>query len=307
MSRNSNQGITRKTLESYENQCAALGEDWRRLQDLLRACRDSSADQDQLEGTYISLRSNLACDYPILTYWRDGGYGLTPGINRLLDGAPDLSALVDGVRRPDCPVQRWWKTVADALDKVTDDLGRARIQLEQGKEAILPPELLRHDTHVPFPIRKVLRSIALVAGCVLVVGTLYVMRNFLGFWAPEAGSGLVVTEDMPDEVKIQGVLNLMNDAFRTNDLDRFMTVFANDFRDEEGNGRTALRVALQALKQKGEFQTVYLDWSRFRITERNGLLDVRPIYVEIPDDRFSIHLGFKPYGDKLLIATGSST
>lgn len=307
MSRKAHPGINEQTLREYEEQCAGLGEDWRRLQDLLRACQDASADQDQLEGRYISLRSNLSCDYPILTYWRDGGYGLTAGINRLLDGAPDISALINAARQPDNTVQRWWKAVAEALDKVTRDLNHARSQLEQGKDAVLPPELLRHDTHVPFPIRKILRGMAIVVGCVLAATTFYVMRNFLGFWAPEAGSALVVTEDMPDEVKIQGVLGLMNEAFRANDLDRFMTVIANDFRDDEGNGRTALRVALQALKEKGEFQTVYLDWSRFRITERNGLLDVRPIYVELPDDRFSIHLGFKPYGDKLLIATGSST
>ena len=170
----------------------------------------------------------------------------------------------------------------------------------------LPPELLVHATHVPFPIRKLLKVLGTIAAVLLVAGTLYVMRNFLGFWAPEAGAGLAV-EGMTEAEQIEAVLVTMNEAFKNNDVDQFMTVIADDFQDEEGNGKTKLRVALQAFKETGELARASVNWSRMTITERDGLIDVRPVYIVAPDGELTIFLGFKPYrGGKLLIATGSA-
>ena len=96
-------------------------------------------------------------------------------------------------------------------------------------------------------------------------------------------------------------------AVGLNDVDQFMTVIADDFQDEEGNGKTKLRVALQAFKETGELAGASVNWSRMAITERDGLIDVRPVYIMAPDGEITIFLGFKSYrGGKLLIATGSA-
>jgi len=185
-------------------------------------------------------------------------------------------------------------------------LQAAEKQLAAGKSVELPPELLVHDTHVPFPLKKVLKVCGAAAAIVILAGTLYVMRNFLGFWAPGAGSGIVVTEGMTDEQQIEAVLVIMNEAFRRNDVDMFMTVIADDFRDEKGNGKTVLRVALQAFKERGEFGQASVNWSRMGVSDQGAYIDVRPVYIVTPGDELSIHLGFKSYGGKLLIATGSA-
>lgn len=301
------QGITPEELATYEKQCSDLARDWQRLWALIGQYRGPDAHSDALEIEFLGLRSTLSCDYPILAYWRKGGYGLSAGINRMMAGSPTLRSLAESAGPPESRTNQQWRAVDEALGKVTDALQNARRALSEGKPAELPAELLQHDTYVPFPVRKVLKGIAVIASVVLVAGTLYFMRNFLGFWAPEAGSGIAVTDSMTDAEKVEAALVAMARAFRDNDVDQLMAVVADDFRDDEGNKKTALRVALQAYKESGKFGSVTMDWSRIRITPQGDMLDVRPVYIVTPDERISIHLGFKPYRGKLLIATGSST
>ncbi|MBL7649229.1 MAG: hypothetical protein JNK74_23875 [Candidatus Hydrogenedentes bacterium] len=300
------QGIAPDVIASYKAQCAALSEDWQRVHALLDAYHAFGADRESLELEYMALRSKLSCDYPVLSYWRKGGFGLSAEINRTLALGSSLASLSESSGASCGTVQKHWQAAWTALRKVMDVLQGAERQIAEGKPAELPPELLVHATHVPFPIRKVLKVLGTVAAVLLVAGTLYVMRNFLGFWAPGAGAGLAV-EGMTNAEQIEAVLVTMNEAFKNNDVDRFMTVIADDFQDEEGNGKTKLRVALQAFKEAGELARASVNWSRMTITERDGLIDVRPVYIEAPDGELTIFLGFKSYrGGKLLIATGSA-
>jgi len=300
------QGISAGVLESYEEQCNALARDWKRMGGLIDQCRDPNANREQLEGDFLALRSSLSCDYPILTYWRKGGFGLTAGINRMLSGSPTLADLVESAGANNGHASGDWQSVWNSLEKVLGALAEARRTLNAGGEAHLPAELIQHDTHVPFPIKKVLAVLGAAVAVVAILVSVYFMRNFLGFWAPGAGDGIVVTEGMGDEEQIESILMIMSRAFRQNDVDLFMTVIADDFADEEGNSKRALRIALQAYKETGEFGQVSVDWSRMRVTERGELLDARPVYIVTPDDKLVIYLGFRAYGGKLLVVTGSA-
>ena len=300
------QGISSDVIASYRSQCAVLSQDWQRVHELLDAYHAPDADRESLELEYMALRSKLSCDYPILSYWRKGGFGLSAGINQTLALGSSLASLSESSGASCGTVQRHWQAAWTSLRKVMEVLQGAERQIAEGKPAELPPQLLVHSTHVPFPLRKVLKVLGSIAAVLLIAGTVYVMRNFLGFWAPEAGAGLAV-EGMTDAEQIEGVLVTMNEAFKNNDVDQFMTLIADDFKDEKGNGKTALRVALQAFKESGELEKASVNWSRMAIQEREGLIDVRPVYIVAPDGEIVIYLGFKPYrGGKLLIATGSA-
>jgi len=300
------QGVSPEDLTSYQEQCAAVSRDWQQLAQLIENYSAPEADRKRLEDDFVGLRCTLSCDYPILTYWRKGGYGLSAGIQRMMDGAPTLETLSDPSGTARGKVQEQWQTVWDALEKINGALKSAQQAIQNGKEPQLPRELLRHDIHVPFPIKRVLKFLGLAALVLVSLATLYFMRNFLGFWAPGAGDGLAVTDEMTNEQKIEVALITMSRAFQQNDVDLFMTVVADDFRDEEGNGKRALRVALQAYRETGEFGSVSMDWSRMRITERDGILQASPVYIVAPDGRLTIFLGFRDYRGKLLIATGSA-
>lgn len=306
MAKKRDQGVREADLASYEQQCAALAKDWQRLRALIEAYHAPDADRERLEMEYLAIRSALSCDYPVLSYWRKGGYGLTAGINRMMAGSPALRALAESARASEGRVNQTWNAVWASLGQVSAALRDARAALEAGKEVRLPAELLQHDTHVPFPVKKVLSGLGIAMALVLAAGSLYFLRHFVGVWAPGAGAGIVVSAGMTDEEQIEAVLGTMAHAFEQNSVDQFMTVIADDFVDEDGNGKRALRMALQAYKESGDFAQVAMDWSRVQITERGELLDVRPVYIITPDERIAIHLGFKPYRGKLLIATGSS-
>lgn len=300
------QGVSPEDLSSYVQQCGAVSRDWQRLGQLIEAYRAPDADRQRLEDEYVGLRCTLSCDYPILTYWRKGGYGLSAGIQRMMDGASTLETLASSAGPVHGKVQERWQSVWASLEKIRAALQTAQESLRAGKEPQLPSELLRQDIHVPLPVKKILKTLGAMALVVLALATLYFMRNFLGFWAPGAGEGLAVTDEMTPDQKIEVALITMSHAFQQNDVDLFMTVVADDFRDEKGNGKRALRAALQAYRETGEFGAVYVDWSRMRVTERDGLLSASPIYIVAPDGRLTIFLGFRDYRGKLLIATGSS-
>lgn len=304
--KNKAQGVSGEALASYQQQCAAIAQDWARLRAIIDAGSRPDADKGQLESELIALKSRLACDYPLLTQWRKGGYGLSTGINKMLAGITSLSSLVDSGRNPESRVNRTWRDVQTSLQKVSETLRAAQSQLAKGKPAFLPDDLINEVTHRRFPVKKILKIAGISVAVIMVLAAVYVMRNFLGFWAPGAGDGIIVDASMSAEDKIRSVLVIMSEAFKQDDVDMFMTVIANDFKDEEGNGKTALRVALQAYHEKGDYKKVTVDWSGMELLDKDGFLYARPIKIRTDDGELTIHLGFKEYGGKLLVATGSA-
>lgn len=305
-SRKKAHGVSEDELNSYQQQCAAIAKDWARLQALIGTYSQPGAPKEEMEWELIALKGRLACDYPVLTHWRKGGFGLSAGINKMLTGATNLSSMADSASNPESRVNRTWREVQSSLQQVQQTLSTARTQLERGKEAVLPDALFEEQTHRAIPWKKIARGAAIILGVVVLVFTLYVMRNFLGFWAPEAGEGLIVDESMSNEDKINSVLVILNESFKRDDVDMFMTVFADDFKDDEGNGKTAMRIFMQAYHEKGDFKQVTMNWSDMRLAEEDGYIVARPIRVQVPDEEIIVHLGFKAYRGKLLIATGTA-
>lgn len=300
------QGVSPEALANYQRQCQAIASDWQRLHALARAYHQPEVNKEQLEWDLIAIKSRLSCDYDVLTRWRKGGYGLTGGVNKMLANTANLASIADAAPNPESRFNQTWKEVHGALQKVGGALQAAQAQYQRGKPAVLPAELLEQDLRRPFPVKKIFKWAGVVMAVLLFAGGMYVMRNFFGFWAPGAGAGIVVNDAMSDEDKIESVLVIMNEAFVQDDVDMFMTVVADDFRDDEGNGKTALRVFMQAYHEQGDFKAVRVDWSQMKLSEEDGYIFARPIMITTVDDNFSIHLGFKSYGGKLLIATGTA-
>jgi hypothetical protein len=294
-------------LNQYQRECAGLAEDWSRLRALVEAFPKEGANKAQLEGEFIALRSRLSCDYTVLTRWRKGGYGLTAGVHKMLASTTTLSDAASNATHPESRFNRTWRDVHSSLTQIATVLQGAQARVQAGKPATLPPDLLEDDSRPPFPIWKVLKITGILVAVVLLAAGAYVLRNFFGFGAPGAGEGIVVDASMSDEDKIRSVLTIMNEAFIQDDVDMFMTLIADDFEDEEGNSKTALRVALQAYHEQGDFGSVRADWSNMELLEKDGYIYARPVVITTVDDEFAIYLGFKPYRGKLLIATATST
>lgn len=295
-----------KEIDAYDSQFTAFQADWRRLYALAQDFSRPGADRRALEMELIQLKAKISCDYPTLPRWFGGRDECSDGIGRILTSGTTLESLAQGVRDGG-RICRDWLAVDQSLGSVRQNLGTAREQLQRGKSVNIADNFFVPPHQRPINWRKILVRCAVVGAVLLLSGSAWVARNFLGVGAPEAGDGIVETASMADQEKVVTILAVMNESFVLGDVDRFMTVIANDFSDDAGNGRRALRAVLQAYHTSGSFQQAWVDWSRTEVVKSGEWLYASPVVIKTrvaEEEDLYIRLGFKEYRGRWLIASG---
>ena len=291
-------------IDKYMSQFNAFRADWRRLHDLLQISLRPGADRGALETEFIRLRSKLSCDYPTLPRWFGGRDDISCGIGRILANGTSLEALADGLRRGG-RTREDWNTVGQTVDTVCSELGRARAALQNGKGGDRVDNFFTPPGRRRVPFKKIAARVATVLGVVALAGTVYVMRTYLGYWAPEPGAGIEINASLEDSQKVDAILAVMTRACAQADVDMFMTAIARDFRDDAGNGRRALRVIVQAYNAAGRMEHAWLDWKRTRVTRQDEWVYATPVLIRSnleDEDLITLRVGFKQYGDRWLVA-----
>lgn len=292
-------------IEDHESQLAAFQMDWRRLRGIMEAFAHPGADRSALELELIQLKNKISCDYPTLPRWFGGRDELSTGLGRFLAEGASLEGLAAGLRAGG-RIGRDWLAVEESISKVRGELGVAREHIRQGKSVNLVDDFFVPAHRRPYPWRKILRRVAVLLAVVFCFGTAWALRTVLGVGAPGAGEGIVEMASMEDGQKAVTLLAVMNESFRQNDLDRFMTVIASDFEDDAGNGRRALRAVLAAYQAAGHFEKAWVDWDRAEFTRQGDWVHASPVVirteVEGEEDLF-IRVGLREYrGGRWLIA-----
>lgn len=144
------QSVSAEELADITRQCAALHEDWHRFYQLAAAPPATDAVQRQL--AFIQLQSRFSCDYPILSRWRSGNFGLASAIGKLVARAGTLEAFSQEARQGDGPLVRDWREVNEAIAKVRALLDAAREQAQKGGAIKLPKELSVEIVREPWPV-----------------------------------------------------------------------------------------------------------------------------------------------------------
>jgi hypothetical protein len=295
------QGTTSQAIEKYCALCRALQADWRRIHKLLQAFLDPGADRRKLEAELLRLKSKIATEYPTLPSWFGGTDGASNGLGRILDSSSSLASLSGGGR-----TQGDWKSVDDSIGRIRNKLVSARADAGRGKDVKLPHGFIIQRVRKPFPIKKVLQRLSIVAAVCLVFGGAYFLRYFVGVGAPPPGAGLEIPASLADEEQAEAILMVMNEAFVQGSVDTFMTTIARDFTDDEGNGRRALRIVLQAFHTRGEFVLARVIWGRATYTRSGDWIYANPVIiranVEGEEDLY-LKMGFKQKGGKWLISS----
>jgi len=296
---------TAKEIDDYDSQFTAFQSEWRHLRTLAHAFSQPGADRRALEMELIQLKARISCDYPTLPRWFGGRDECSDGIGRILAIGVTLESLAQGVRDGG-RIGRDWLAVDQSLGSVRQSLGTAREQLQRGKSVSIADNCFVPPHQRPVNWRKILTRVAVLGGVLLLSGSAWFARNFLGVGAPEAGDGIVETASMEDREKVTTILAVMNESFVLGDVDRFMTVIANDFADDGGNGRRALRTVLQAYHTSGSFQQAWVDWSRTEVVKTGDWLYASPVVIRshAEEEDLFIRLGFKEYRGRWLIASG---
>lgn len=293
-------------IDTYESQFAAFQADWRRMYAIVQAWSQPGADRQALDVELIQLKSKISCDYPTLPRWFGGRDEMSSGIGRFLQGGVTLESLAQGMQSGG-RLCREWLAVDESIGGVRQELGAARALIRQGKSVNIADDFFVPPHRRRINWKRILVRGAIVCGLLFFFGSAWVARNVFGVGAPEAGAGIVETASMVDHEKIVTILSVMNEAFVRGDVDMFMTTIANDFSDDAGNGRRALRAVLQAYHASGSFQQAWVDWSRTEVVKQGEWLFASPVVIrtkaEKEEDLF-IRLGFKEYRGRWLIASG---
>lgn len=291
-------------LEEYTKQFTAFRADWRRIGELVQASLHPGADRGALETELIQLKSKISCDYPVLPRWFGGRDEISTGLGRILSNGTSLAALADGIRNGG-RMGLDWSTIDQSAARTYQDLERARTAMQNGKSTAIVSGFFVPPAKKRWNFEKILLRTGIACLILFVAATGYVMRNFLGFWAPPAGSGIEVNASLDDEQKVVSILSVMNEACVQGSVDKFMTTIANDFSDDEGNGRRALRVILQTYQTTGNMQQAWVDWKRTNVTRKDEWLYATPVVFRSEaegEDDIIVRLGFKQYGERWLIA-----
>ena len=188
-------------LTDISRQCAALHEDWQRFYHMAAAPPTPDASQQQL--AFIQLQSRLSCDYPILSRWRKGNFGLASSIGKLVAQAGTLEAFAHEARAGDGPLVREWRAVNDSIAKVRGLLDRARDQAKQGKPVALPKEIAEPKVREPLPWDIIMRRTGIVCAvlaCGMVVYILarpFVLETTLFKWLDRSYTAWQLRGGMP--------------------------------------------------------------------------------------------------------------
>lgn len=279
--------------------------DWLRFNQLIVAYPNANSNKAQLEHHFLQVKSKLARDQQVIRHRLGSDCKFSPDIVNIISSATTLSAIFQqsevAVRKLQSEWHRAYITVNETIGNLEDKRRRA----EQGERVSVGGLLVQTKVRKPFPWRKVLLATAATTLIVLAGGTVYVMRHFLGFWAPGAGEGIVVAKTMTDEEKIHVLVGTLQKAIENGDVDTILSAFSDSYSDAAGRGKTEARAFLQAYRIQGGFEGAKLDISAMKIQIDGDRAVVGPIHFIGPRDQGTFVSGVQREGERWLIYSGT--
>jgi hypothetical protein len=290
-----------EVLERYIEKCREFLSDWLRFNQVLMAYAAAGQNKGQLEVMFLQLKSKLARDHHVVRERLGADCKFSPDIINIVSGATNLEGIYAqsevAIRKLQSEWHRAFITVNETIGNLEDKHKRALA----GERVNVGGLWIQAKVRKPFPLKQVLIGSGALAGVIVIVGGLYVMRVFLGFWAPGAGDGLTVTAEMTDEEKIRVMMDTMKKAVETADIDLMMTAYSDRYSDDGGRGKTQVRALLQAYKLDGGFNGAIIDHSRAELVLDGNRARIGPVEFIGPKDQVTLNVAGEKEGDKWLI------
>lgn len=290
-----------EVLEGLIEKCREFLNDWLRFNQVLMAYAAPGPNKGQLEMMFLQLKSKIARDHHIVRERLGADCKFSPDIMNIVSGATNLEGIYSqsevAIKKLQSEWHRAFITVNETLGNLEDKHKRALA----GERVNVGGLWIQAKVRKPFPLRQVLMWSGAVAGLFVVVAGLYVMRVFLGFWAPGAGDGMTVTAEMTDEDKIRVMMETMKKAVESGDIDLMMTAYSDRYSDDGGRGKTQVRALLQAYKIDGGFNGAVIDHSQAELVLDGNRVRIGPVHFVGPKDQVALNVVGEKEGDKWLI------
>lgn len=274
--------------------------DWLKFNQLLGAYSMPGANKLQLESYFLQLKSKLAREHRVLSERLGPDCKFTADVINIISSATNLESIFSqsevAVRKLQSEWHRSFITVNETLGNLEDKHKRAMA----GERVSVGGLWIQAKIKKPLPWRRIFLYAGSAAAVFLVLFSVYFMRNFLGFWAPKAGEGIVVSKEMTDEEKLQVMIRTMKEATEAGDIDKMMTAFSDNFSFEQG-GKMEVRALLQTYKLQGGFKGSILDTSNAKIEIDGNKGKFSPIQFIGPIDQATLSVVGERVGDRWLI------
>lgn len=277
--------------------------DWMHYSQVIAAYPQPNANKAQLEMQFLQLQSKLAREIPVLVerLGPDCNFG-TETLN-VISGTTSLEAIYAqsevAVKKLMTEWHRAFININEGLGEVEDKRRRAA----EGERVMLGGQLIKVHIRKPLPWREIGLYGGSAAALIALVGGIYFMRNFLGYWAPEEGAAIAVTDTMTDEQRMQVTMTAMQAALDHQDLDSFMSIFSDDYSDGEKRSKTMLRAVIQTYVSARGFTELKLDMSEAKpvFEGEAGLLS--PVYVTAEGKRYTLNVTGRKVEGRWLITS----
>lgn len=291
-------------LEEYLNRCRVFMNNWINFNQLLMAYKNPAVNKPQVETAFLQLKSKIARDHQVLRDRLGTDCGFSRDITNIMAGATNLEAIHSQSEVSVKKLQNEWHRAFITINETFGMLEDKRARVLQGEKVFVAGYLIQLKIRKPIPWRMIAKRAAITMAVLLVVGTLYFMRAYLGFWAPQAGEGLPIAASMSDEDRIRVMLSAFEQALEAHDVDRLMTTISDNFADEEGRGKTELRVFVQGAVTTGALKGVNVDYDFLKIAVNGKAASVGPIALQTAEDGVSFQLTCAREGQAWLITSG---
>lgn len=263
---------------------------WMLYSQVIAAYPQPSANKAQLELQFLQLQSRLARELPVLQerMGPDCGFG-TEAMN-VISGTTSLQAIYSQSEVAVKKLMTEWHRAFMAINECVGEIDEKRRRALDGERVMLGGRPIKVKIRKPLPWREILLYGGSVAALVAVVGGIYFMRNFLGYWAPEAGSAIAVTDTMTDDQRMHVTMDAMQKALDNHNLDDFMSIFSDDYQDSDKRSKTMLRAMIQTYVSARGFTDLKLDLSEAKPVFEGEAGLISPVYVTAEGKRYTLYV-----------------
>lgn len=268
---------TIEPLDRYVAQTREFMDGWLLFGQVMSAFVQPNANRAQLENQFLRIKSNLARQHNVLKNKLGPDFRFDPNVIHILAGTPNLESLYSQSEVAVKKLQNEWHRAFISMNETLGNLEEKHRRALTGERLMAGTLLFHIPTRKPLPWRQIGLAAAAAAILVFAGGGYYVMRHFLGFWAPASGEGMVIADTMTDEERIRVTLETVRDAIHSADVDRMMTAYSDLYRDDDDQSKTDFRIMMQGLKTTGVLATARLDESQAEVRIDGDLATVGPV------------------------------
>ncbi|MFA6244237.1 MAG: hypothetical protein WC655_25060 [Candidatus Hydrogenedentales bacterium] len=290
-------------MDQYIQKSKDFMDDWLMFNQLLCSYPSPGANKPQLESHFLKIKSKLAREHGVLKDRLGPDFRFSQDVLDVIFSSTTLESVYAQSEVAVKKLQSNWHRAFISINETLGALEEKRRRAEAGERVTVGNITFHIKKPRPIATRKLALASSAVMSLAMLVFTLYFMRAFLGFWAPAAGEGIVVTADMTDDQKIYVLLDVMKRAVESQNIDKIMTAISDGYSDASGRGKTETRVLMQGFKTAGQMDNVQFNLDNAQIAVDGDAALVENVILATPTGATTISLACAREGEKWMISS----